>query len=109
MLKNVEWNVSLCSKNEFTSYKESIKEFNYLWDKTLLLNENLINAYKVRLDYAIEKWDMDYLDSNINIIRPNAMQKKALKELRRYRDMGVNKALVIAATGSGEPTLLCYN
>lgn len=67
LLKNVEWNVSLCSKNEFTSYKESIKEFNYLWDKTLLLNENLINAYKVRLDYAIEKWDMDYLDSNTNI------------------------------------------
>ena len=55
------------------------------------------------------KWDMDYLDSNTNIIIPNAMQKKALKELRRYRDMGVNKALVIAATGSGERTPHCYN
>ncbi len=109
LLKNVEWNVSLCSKNEFSSYKESIKEFNYLWDKTLLLNENLINAYKVRLDYAIEKWDMDYLDSNTNIIIPNAMQKKALKELRRYRDMGVNKALVIAATGSGKTYLAAFD
>ena len=26
-----------------------IKEFDYLWNKTLLLNKDLINAYKIRL------------------------------------------------------------
>ena len=44
-----------------------------------------------------------------NIIKPNYMQRKALKELRRYRDMGVNKALIVSATGSFEPTPHCHN
>ena len=101
LLKNIEWNVSLCSKNEFNSYNESIKEFKYLWDKTLLLDKEIINAYKIRLEYAIEKWDMDYIEDINNKIKPNYMQRKALKELRRYRDMGINKALIVPATGSG--------
>ena len=109
LLKNIEWNVSLCSKNEFEAYNESIKEFDYLWNKTLLLNKELINAYRIRLEYAIEKWDMDYIEDINNKIKPNYMQRKALKELRRYRDMGVNKALIVSATGSGEPTPHCYN
>ena len=110
LLKNIEWNVSLCSKNEFNSYNESIKEFKYLWDKTLLLDKEIINAYKIRLEYAIEKWDMDYIEDINNKIKPNYMQRKALKELRRYRDMGINKALIVPATGSGgEPTPHCYN
>ena len=110
LLKNIEWNVSLCSKNEFNSYNESIKEFKYLWDKTLLLDKEIINAYKIRLEYAIEKWDMDYIEDINNKIKPNYMQRKALKELRRYRDMGINKALIVSATGSGgEPTPHCYN
>lgn len=32
----------------------------------------------------------------------------ASKELRRNRDLGVKKALLISATGSGEPTTHCY-
>ncbi len=109
LLKNIEWNVSLCSKNEFESYNGSIKEFDYLWDKTLLLNKELINAYKIRLEYAIEKWDMDYIEDINNTIKPNYMQRKALKELRRYRDMGINKALIVSATGSGKTFLVAFD
>lgn len=103
LLKNIEWNVSLCSKNEFSAYNDSLNEFNCLWDKTLLLDEDLIKKYKIRLEYAIEKWDMDYIDLDSLVVKPNLMQRKALKELRRYRDLGVRKSLVIAASGSGEP------
>ena len=42
---------------------------------------------------------MDYIEDINNTIKPNYMQRKALKELRRYRDMGVNKALIVSATG----------
>ncbi|UKI50850.1 MAG: hypothetical protein L6U99_05795 [Clostridium sp.] len=44
------------------------------------------------MDYAIEKWDMDYFNPEVEGIRPNSMQRKALKELRRNRDLGVKKS-----------------
>lgn len=88
LLKNVEWNVSLSYDENFSSYDSAEKEFNKLWNKTKLLNKELIKEYQMRLDYAINKWDMDYLDFTNETIRPNAMQRKALKEIRRYRDLG---------------------
>ncbi|MGM9858900.1 MAG: DUF3427 domain-containing protein [Bacilli bacterium] len=106
LLKNIEWNVSITDRSKFNSYFQGIKEFLDLWNNTLELSKDLINKYKIQLDYAIEKWDMDYVDVVNNQIKPNSMQRKALKELRRNRDMGVNKALVISATGSGK-TYLC--
>ena len=104
LLKNIEWNISLISKNDIQSYDDAVKEFDRLWDETLELNKELIKQYLFRLDYAIEKWDMDYISPNTLSFNPNSMQRKALKEIRRYRDMGVNKALVISATGSGKTT-----
>ena len=62
----------------------------------------LIEKYRLQLDYAIEKWDMDYVNTTDAKINPNSMQRKALRELRRYRDTGVKKALIISATGSGK-------
>ena len=109
LLKNIEWNVSIYSKDEFKLLNEIYLEFNNLWDKTLLLDEKIINKYRLMLDYAIEKWDMDYFDTNINRIRPNIMQRKALKELRRYRDMGVKRSLIVAATGSGKTFLAAFD
>ncbi len=109
LLKNIEWNVSLISKDSFDSYKNALKEFDYLWGKTLPLDENLIEHYRFQLDYAIEKWDMDYTNPNTLTINPNSMQRRALKEIRRYRDMGVNKALIISATGSGKTYLAAFD
>lgn len=111
LLKNVEWNVSLSSKDSFDSLEEAYKEFDLLWNKTLPLTKELIDEYKIHIAYAIEHWDMDdfYSVNSANILQPNLMQRKALKELRRYRDTGVNKALVIAATGSGKTYLAAFD
>ena len=76
---------------------------------TYKLSQELINRYAIQLDFAIEKWDMDYVQNYDIKIKPNLMQKRALKEIRRYRDMGVNKALVIAATGSGKTYLSAFD
>lgn len=109
LLKNIEWNISLYSKESINSYNEAFIEFNNLWDKTLELNKELIDQYTIRIDYAIEKWDMDYISSDSLTINPNSMQRKALKELRRYRDTGVDKALIISATGSGKTYLAAFD
>ena len=109
ILKNIEWNVSLFRKNEDKLVSSIIKEFNILWNATYELNEELIDKYKIILSYAIEKWDMDYFNPSITPVKPNSMQRGALKELRRYRDLGVDKALVVAATGSGKTYLAAFD
>ncbi|MDD7630193.1 MAG: DUF3427 domain-containing protein [bacterium] len=109
LLKNVEWNVSLISKDNLDSYNDALIEFELLWNKTLELDTKLIEKYRLQLDYAIEKWDMDYVNASDEKINPNSMQRKALKELRRYRDTGVKKALIISATGSGKTYLAAFD
>ena len=109
LLKNIEWNISLISKDSIKAYEDALKEFDYLWENTLQLDEKIIDHYRFQLDYALEKWDMDYIDPNVMSVNPNSMQRKALKEIRRYRDMGVNKALVISATGSGKTYLAAFD
>ena len=83
LLKNIEWNVSLVSKEEMTSINAAYKESNVLWNKTKLLNNDIIKKYSLILDYAIEKWDMDYFNPETEGINPNSMQRRVLKELRR--------------------------
>lgn len=109
LLKNIEWNISLISKNNIESYDEAIKNFEYLWDRTLKLSEDVIKQYNFVLEYAIEKWDMDYINPLTQNIVPNSMQRKALKELTRYRDTGVKRALIISATGSGKTYLAAFD
>ena len=109
LLKNIEWNIALISKDYIESYASALQEFEYLWGRTLELTEDLIELYRIRLDYALEKWDMDYMNPNTASVNPNSMQRRALKEIRRYRDMGVNKALVISATGSGKTYLAAFD
>lgn len=109
LLKNFEWNVSLISKDNLDSYNDALIEFELIWDKTLELDTKLIEKYRLQLDYAIEKWDMDYVNAMDTKINPNSMQRKALRELRRYRDTGVKKALIISATGSGKTYLAAFD
>ena len=109
LLKNVEWNVSLHSIEEMESIEAAYKEYNMLWNQTKELTNEIIKSYSTALDYAIEKWDMDYFNPEVEGIRPNSMQRKALKELRRNRDLGVKRALVIAATGSGKTFLVAFD
>lgn len=109
LLKNFEWNVSLISKDNLDSYNDALIEFELIWDKTLELDTKLIEKYRLQLDYAIEKWDMDYVNVMDAKINPNSMQRKALRELRRYRDTGVKKALIISATGSGKTYLAAFD
>lgn len=108
LLKNVEWDLLIKASSDNDTIQQARKEFEYLWNKTLPLCAEKINNYAQRLNFAIERWDMDY-DFASHDIKPNYMQRKALRELNRYRAMGQNKALVIAATGSGKTFLAAFD
>lgn len=108
LLKNIEWDVVVQENMPGEVFTQAQKEFENKWEHTPLLNDLLIKKYTMQLDYAIERWDMDY-DLSRAEVKPNFMQRRALKELGRYRAMGTDKALVVAAAGSGKTYLAAFD
>ena len=107
LLKNIEWDV-VVHESEPEVYSQAYAEFDDKWAATHLLNNAIINLYSNKLNFAIERWDMDY-DITASNIKPNFMQRKALKELNRYRAVGTSRALVVAAAGSGKTYLAAFD
>lgn len=108
LLKNIEWDLVVdCQKHDDT-YQNICGEFDNLWKKTFELTQERIDLYAQKLNFAIERWDMDY-DLVEQKIKPNYMQRKALKELNRNRAIGINRALVVSATGSGKTYLATFD
>ena len=107
LLKNIEWDV-VVRESEPEVYSQAYAEFDDKWAATHLLNSEIINLYSNKLNFAIERWDMDY-DLTASNIKPNFMQRKALKELNRYRAVGTSRALVVAAAGSGKTYLAAFD
>ena len=108
LLKNIEWDVVVSEEKNSDLYAEAMKEFEEKWEATHPLNSDIINLYANKLNFAIERWDMDY-DLHTANIKPNFMQRKALKELNRYRAIGTARALVVAAAGSGKTYLAAFD
>ncbi len=108
LLKNIEWDLVVsCDKNA-EAYQDAMMEFDFLWGKTYELTQDRIANYAMKLCFAIERWDMDYDMANPEV-KPNYMQRKALRELNRYRAIGQNRSLVISATGSGKTYLAAFD
>lgn len=108
LLKNVEWDLLLEENKENSVYRAMMKEFDFLWNQTYELDEEHICSYTRKLNYAIERWDMDYDIAN-SLIKPNYMQRNALKELNRYRAMGIARAMVVCSAGSGKTYLSAFD
>ena len=108
LLKNIEWDVMIRENYDSEIYQQIKREFEEKWEATYLLDSNLLNEYSIKLNFAIERWDMDY-DLSSAKIKPNFMQRKALKELNRYRAIGINRALVVSAAGSGKTYLAAFD
>lgn len=108
LLKNIEWDLVVDCIKQDESFQSATNEFNDLWKKTLPLTQDRINLYAQKLNYVIERWDMDY-DLAEQLIKPNYMQRKALKELNRNRAIGVRRALIVSATGSGKTYLAAFD
>ena len=59
LLKNIEWDVSVSDSFEPGVYDDAKREFEEKWDATERLDAELINKYATKLNFAIERWDMD--------------------------------------------------
>lgn len=108
LLKNIEWDLVVDCQKDNEPFNSAFIEFNDLWNKTIKLTQERIDIYAQKLNFAIERWDMDYDLAEQNI-KPNYMQRKALKELNRNRAIGINRALIVSATGSGKTYLAAFD
>lgn len=108
LLKNIEWDLVVRDSKDNPVFIQMVNEFTDKWANTFNLNNEIIGKYESKLNFAIERWDMDY-ELSTEGINPNYMQRKALKELIRYRVMGMRRALVVAAAGSGKTYLAAFD
>ena len=108
LLKNIEWDLVVDCQKQDEAYQSAYREFDNLWNKTFELSQERIDIYAQKINFAIERWDMDY-DLAEQKVKPNYMQRKALKELNRNRAIGISRALIISATGSGKTYLAAFD
>ncbi|AGY77722.1 DEAD/DEAH box helicase [Clostridium autoethanogenum] len=107
---NVEWNVRVISKKDGSFAKEVLEEYLKLWEDTSIVDEKFLDSYKSFINELkkVEKSKtIDFTD--YELIKPNDMQKRAMANLDRLRYLGENKALVIAATGTGKTYMSAFD
>lgn len=107
---NVEWNVRVISKKEDNFPKEVLQEYLELWESTEVINDEFLESYS---NFIKELRKVDKAKTlefnNYEVIKPNDMQKRAIENLNRLRTSGENKALVIAATGTGKTYMAAFD
>ncbi|NBA01678.1 DUF3427 domain-containing protein [Erysipelothrix rhusiopathiae] len=107
---NNEWNIKLSSLEDGKIYRDSIDEFDYLWNNSTHLSNTWIDAYEKK--YYVHqqiKEQIEDLNQLSETIKPNQMQSEALENLRQLRISGASRALVISATGTGKTFLAAFD
>ncbi|HEY5525275.1 MAG TPA: DEAD/DEAH box helicase family protein, partial [Clostridium sp.] len=107
---NVEWNVMVISKKETEFVQEVLEEYDSIWNVTNNVDEDFLSKYQefIRKIRSGQKRD-NLVFEDYERINPNSMQVKALENLNRLRNSGENKALVIAATGTGKTYMAAFD
>lgn len=118
LCENQEWNVKLISTKDGGLTKDTLTEFNRLYDSaTPVTGEYLENYKKIYNNYStLEKIAREAWEEAENIMvldlgrpKPNKMQSAALASLTELRAEGKDKALLVSATGTGKTYLAAFD
>lgn len=109
-----EWNIRLAQGRNERIYQNSLEEFDKIWNSNdnYPLTDKFIEAYKLHRDKYRDMNLEQFSFSEKNLkkgIEPNIMQTKILRNLKQLRESGKQKALVIAATGTGKTYLSAFD
>ena len=108
---NKEWNLLFTSHNNGKLPEDIASEIEEQWKGASKLTPEWIDEYekkyKIQNKPAIKvvSQSVDEDNSNYSIIKPNKMQKEALKNLQKLRLLRETKGLIISATGTGKTYL----
>ncbi|MBZ9633709.1 DEAD/DEAH box helicase [Clostridium sp. FP1] len=107
---NIEWNVSVISKKDDSFTREVLEEYLSIWEVTSIVDDDFLDSYSSFLKEIKKTQVNKSLDfSSYELIKPNNMQKRAMENLNRLRASGEDKALVIAATGTGKTYMSAFD
>ena len=107
---NIEWNVEIISKEHSQFISDVLQEYDSLWEQSNHADEYLIENYKNMVNHL--KTTMitkQFVYEKPEYITPNKMQRRAMENLERLRSLGEQKALVIAATGTGKTYMSAFD
>ncbi|WP_323668824.1 DEAD/DEAH box helicase [Aliarcobacter butzleri] len=102
---NIEWNVKTIAKKDDIFLKDVLNEFETLWQNSIDVDDEFLTSYSNFLN----RQNKEFKSFNLNQIKTNFMQEKALEKLANLRKKGENKALIIAATGTGKTYLSAFD
>lgn len=102
---NIEWNVKTITKKDDIFLKDVLNEFETLWKTSSEVNDEFLTSYSNFLNSQ----NKEFKSFSLNQIKTNFMQEKALEKLENLRKKGENKALIIAATGTGKTYLSAFD
>ncbi|KLD99457.1 DEAD/DEAH box helicase [Aliarcobacter butzleri] len=102
---NIEWNVKTVTKKNDIFLKDVLNEFEALWKNSIDVDDEFLTSYSNFLNSQ----NKEFKFFNLNQIKTNFMQEKALEKLENLRNKGEKKALIIAATGSGKTYLSAFD
>lgn len=107
---NIEWNVKVISKKDDSFALEVFEEYLGLWNTTSMISEEFLERYSSFIKQITKNERSKITEfNNYELIKPNYMQQKAMVNLNRLRVSGENKALVIAATGTGKTYMAAFD
>lgn len=107
---NIEWNVKVISKKDDNFTSDVLKEYLSLWESTDFVTDEFLSRYNdfiKEIRKAEKSKSLDF--SDYELIKPNQMQKMAMENLNSLRNSGEDKALVIAATGTGKTYMSAFD
>ena len=115
---NVEWNVinneEYLKENEKDTFTKSVlDEFNELWESPYSeeFSDDFLIQYRDYLAKVkkIQKENKSVFNYEEKLVKPNEMQQEAIAKLSTLRKMNQNKALAVAATGTGKTYMSVFD
>jgi superfamily II DNA or RNA helicase len=109
---NKELNIKISAKAESEIILNTIKEFSIEFENSIIVDDKFIETYEEIYKKQIgfnKLYERRFSDSIEKEIKPNTMQIEALVNLKKIRNEGKNKALLISATGTGKTYLSAFD
>lgn len=107
LTKNKEWNTKIISTDQGEYANQVVQEFNTLWNSSCaksysdIIDHYTINYELVKKQKEIAK-QVDIPSIEQYRLKPNKMQVEFVNNLRKLRNAGEERALLISATGTGK-------
>lgn len=104
---NKEWNTKIVSTNQGEFSKAILTEFDELWRSEYTCGyDEFIERYRVKYEFTKKQRVLAKREEITSIetyrLQPNSMQIGFIANLRKMREAGEKRALLISATGTGK-------